>query len=64
MAGTTGLEFSIEGKDARYPPRWIEQMLRRLKYRALARRERGLVLRYLERVSGYSRQSITRLVAQ
>ncbi len=62
LAGTAQIEFSIEGKEARY--RWIEQTLRRLKYRSLARRERGLVLRYLERVSGYSRQSITRLVAQ
>jgi len=62
LAGTNEIEFSIAGKDARY--QWIEQTLRRLKYRSLARCERGLVLRYLERVSGYSRQSITRLVAQ
>jgi len=62
LAGTTQIEFSIEGKAARY--RWIEQTLRRWTYRSLGRDERGLVLRYLERVSGYSRQTITRLVAQ
>ena len=62
LAGTTQMEFSIEGKDERY--RWIEQTLRRFKYRTLRRAERGVVLRYLERVSGYSRQTVTRLVAQ
>ena len=62
LAGTLEVEFSIQGKDARYD--WIEQTLRRFRYRALGRKERGLVLRYLERVSGYSRQTVTRLVAQ
>ncbi len=62
LAGTTQMEFSIKGKDERY--RWIEQTLRRFKYRTLGRAERGVVLRYLERVSGYSRQTLTRLVTQ
>ena len=62
LAGTTQMEFSIEGKDQRY--RWIEQTLRRFKYRTLGRAERGVVLRYLERVSGYSRQTVTRLVTR
>ena len=62
LAGTNQMEFSIEGKDERY--RWMEQSLRRFKYRALGRTERGVVLRYLERVSGYSRQTVTRLVTQ
>ena len=30
LAGTTQMEFSIEGNDERY--RWIEQTLRRFKY--------------------------------
>ena len=62
LAGTLEVEFSIQDKDERY--RWIEQTLRRFNYRALGRAERGLVLRYAERVSGYSRQTVTRLVAQ
>ena len=62
LAGTTEVELSIEGKDERY--RWIEQTLRRFQYRTLSRVERGVVLRYLARVSGYSRQTVTRLVAQ
>jgi transposase InsO family protein len=62
LAGTTELELSIEGKDERY--RWIEQTLRRFQYRTLSRVDRGVVLGYLTRVSGYSRQTVTRLVAQ
>lgn len=62
VAGTMEVEFSIEDKDERY--RWIEQTLQRFKYRTLGRADRGIVLRYVERVSGYSRQTVTRLVAQ
>ena len=62
LAGTLEVEFSIQDKDERY--RWIEQTLRRYKYRMLGRIDRGVILRYVERVSGYSRQTVTRLVAQ
>lgn len=62
LAGTVAMAFSIQGKDARYD--WIEQTLRRFRYRTLERRDRSVILRYLERVSGYSRQTVTRLVAQ
>ncbi|MCP4992747.1 MAG: transposase family protein, partial [Gammaproteobacteria bacterium] len=44
--------------------RWIRQTLVRFHYLSLSRCECGVVLRYLERVSGYSRQTLTRLVAQ
>ena len=62
LAGSAAMEFSITEQAERY--RWIEQTLRRFKYRTLGRVERGVVLRYLQRVSGYSRQTVTRLVAQ
>lgn len=62
LAGSTTMEFSITEQDERY--RWIEQPLQRFHYRTLGRSERGVVLRYLQRVSCYSRQTLTRLVAQ
>ncbi|MCU7898973.1 MAG: hypothetical protein KZQ66_00630 [Candidatus Thiodiazotropha sp. (ex Lucinoma aequizonata)] len=62
LDGTTDIEFSIEGKDERY--QWIKKTLVRFNYLYLSRGECGVVLRYLERVSGYSRQTVTRLVAQ
>ena len=60
LDGTGDIDFAIEDKDQRY--QWIECTLKRFNYRALNRPDRGLVLRYLQRVSGYSRQTITRLV--
>ncbi|MCU7895303.1 MAG: integrase, partial [Candidatus Thiodiazotropha sp. (ex Lucinoma aequizonata)] len=62
LDGTTDIEFSIEGKDERY--QWIRKTLVRFNYLCLSRGECGVVLRYLERVSGYSRKTVTRLVAQ
>jgi transposase InsO family protein len=63
LAGTQALEFSrAEDDEGRYA--WIEQVLRRLGYRQLGRAERGSVLAYLLRLSGYSRAQLTRLVAR
>lgn len=63
LAGTQALEFSrAEHDEGRYA--WVEQVLRRLGYRQLGRAERGSVLAYLLRLSGYSRAQLTRLVAR
>ncbi len=43
--------------------RWVESVLRRFKYLGLHRAERGLVMRYLKKVSGYSRAQLFRLIA-
>ncbi len=62
LEGTEALALCIADKDERYA--WIEHTLRRFRYRSLGKADRGLVLGYLERVSGYSRQQVTRLVRQ
>ncbi len=63
LAGTQALEFQrAEDDQGRYG--WIEQVLRRFGYRQLGRAERGAVLAYLQRLSGYSRAQVTRLVAR
>ena len=63
LAGTQPVAFSISGsKDDRY--RWIQRELVRFRYLTLSRADKGVVMRYLGRVSGYSRQQLTRLVAQ
>ena len=63
LAGTQAMEFQAASDDTgRYA--WIESVLRRFEYRRLARRDRGPVLAYLQRLSGYSRAQITRLVAR
>ena len=43
---------------------WVESVLGRLGYRGLPRGERGAVLAYLQRLSGYSRAQVTRLVSR
>ena len=62
-AGTQALQFNAAQEDSeRYA--WIEAVLRRLGYRQLKRVERGTVLTYLQRLSGYSRAQVTRLVSR
>jgi transposase InsO family protein len=61
LEGTQALEFrAAEDDEGRY--RWIEAVLWRLDYRVLRRADRWTVLPYLQRLSGYSRAQITRLV--
>lgn len=63
IAGTGGVSFEIPGgPDARY--RWIEETLTKLGYWRLKKADKGLVIRYLMKMSGYSRQQITRLIKQ
>jgi transposase InsO family protein len=59
LAGTTAVDFAVATEE-RYD--FIARTLRRFGYRLLPRADKGVVLRFLERVSGYSRQQLTRLV--
>lgn len=62
LAGTAEVGFCATkgGEDERY--RQIAAVLSRFGYRELKKPDKGLILRYLERTTGYSRQLITRLV--
>jgi transposase InsO family protein len=63
LAGTLAVEFSACGPETdRY--RHIAEVLARFAYRRLAKPDKGVILRYLERTTGYSRQQLTRLVAR
>jgi hypothetical protein len=62
LAGTLGVNFQPMDDAQRY--RFISVVLKRLGYRRLRRPDKGVVLRYLEQTSGYSRQQLTRLVAR
>jgi transposase InsO family protein len=62
VAGTQALEFRRAENDAeRYA--WIGSVLRRFGYGRLGRADRGVMLVYLQRLSGYSRAQVKRLVA-
>ena len=61
LDGTLDIQFQSSNDDAqRYG--FIATVLQRFAYRRLGRADKGVVLRYLERTTGYSRQQTTRLV--
>ena len=63
LSGTQAVAFSvISDKDACY--RWIQGELVKFRYLRLSRQGKGAVIRYLMKISGYSRQQLTRLIAQ
>jgi transposase InsO family protein len=63
LAGTHPVTFSVlSTKDECY--QWIQAILLTFEYLTLSRPHKGLVLRYLLKMSGYSRQQLTRLIQQ
>jgi transposase InsO family protein len=62
LEGTGEVEFEIPARAERYG--WIAQTLEQVGYRRLGRKERGVTIRYLCRVTGYSRQQVTRWIAR
>ena len=63
LSGTRAVAFSvISDKDDCY--RWLQAELIRFRYLKSSREDKGVIMRYLIKVSGYSRQQLTRLVAQ
>jgi len=62
LCGTQTGSFSMPTKAARYT--FIQTMLIRFKYRHLGKVEKGLLLRFLSRVSGYSKVQVKRLGQQ
>jgi transposase InsO family protein len=61
LDGTVAVDFAVAAA-ARYA--FIARTVRRFGYDRLKRADKGVVLRFLERVSGYSRQQLTRLVTR
>jgi transposase InsO family protein len=62
LNGLGAMEFRIEAKAARYT--WIQGMFLRFHYPQLRKAEKGLVLDFLQKVSGYSRIQVKRLIQQ
>jgi len=63
LSGTQAVAFSvISDMDACY--RWIQGELVKFLYLRLSRHGKGVVIRYLIKISGYSRQQLSRLIAQ
>ena len=62
LEGTADVEFPIDTKQKRYE--WIEEPLIRFRYLERCKTEKGLLLKFLEKVSGYSHVQVKRFVRQ
>jgi hypothetical protein len=56
LAGTSDVAFAIPGQTAK--------VLQRFRYFSRPKGQRGLSFEYMQRLSGYSRQHLSRLIAQ
>jgi transposase InsO family protein len=62
LGGVAVMEILIPSKSEGY--RWIQRTLVRFQYLSLGKTDRGLIRRYLQQISGYSRAQIARLIKQ
>jgi len=63
LAGLANASMVLQGSaDDAYA--WIERTLVRFRYMWLGKSQKGLVLRYIKRMSGYTRQHVSKLVKQ
>ena len=60
LSGSEALSFAGISVQERYE--WIQTVLMRFKYGRLRRAEKGVIRRYIEKVSGYSRAQVSRLI--
>jgi hypothetical protein len=62
LEGSEGVEFrGLTTKEKYY---WIEEVLIRFRYRRLKREEKGVIRRYIQKVTGYSRSQASRLIGE
>ena len=62
VEGNEPVTFQPEGRDQAYA--FVDEILTRFDYRRLGRADKGVVLRFLVAVTGFSRQQLERLVRQ
>lgn len=61
LSGNQTIAFAVAtSKDERY--QFVETLLKRFKYSRLKRREKGIMIQFLMKVSAYSRQQLTRMI--
>jgi len=62
LEGNEAVEF--KGLTAQEKYCWIEEVLIRFKYHRLKRGEKGVIRRYIGKVTGYSKSQVSRLIAE
>lgn len=62
LEGSEVISFQIESKDDRY--RWIQHTLVKFRYLKLSKTNKGLITRYIRKMTGYSLAQVKRLIKQ
>ena len=62
LEGSEAVEF--RGLTAKEKYHWIEEVLIRFKYHCLKRAEKGVIRQYIQKVTGYSKSQVSRLIAE
>jgi len=62
LEGTETVSFQIESKNARY--RWLQHTLVKFRYLQLSKADKGLINRYIRKLTGYSPAQVKRLIRQ
>jgi len=62
LGGSEALEFRVLSVGEKYD--WIEEVMIRFRYHRLKRAEKGVIRRYIGRITGYSRSQVSRLITE
>jgi hypothetical protein len=63
LQGNQAIAFSVLGDKAeRY--QFTQKILVKFKYQTCSKKDKGLIRRFLMKMTGYSRQQVTRLIGQ
>ena len=62
LEGTEAISFQIETKKTRYC--WIQHTLVKFQYLKLSKPDKGLITRYIRKMTGYSLAQVKRLIRQ
>jgi len=60
LQGSEEIRFESQNREQRYG--WVEQLLVQQQYSMLGKADRGLIRRYIEKMTGLSRAQVTRLI--
>src|SRR6266403_5476494 len=63
LAGTSDVTFTIPADEAQLRA-FVGTVIRRFRYERRSKTARGVLFAYMRRLSGYSRQHLSRLIAQ
>ena len=62
LEGTEEVKFRVLTVEEKYD--WIGRVLVRFRYNRLKRADKGVIRWYIEKVTGYSRSQVSRLIAE